>query len=573
MPRSLLTSRRGPSALVALLLAAGLAACGGSSGSDGGGAVVDGSGGGSAATTSGGGGSGGTLVIGAEQEPDCADWVSVCAGNIWGTYIMQATTLPTAFDTRKEGDAWALVPSDVLAGEPEVAVRGGRQTITYRIDPDAVWSDGEPISSADFAYTALQIRDGEGIFDKSGYDLIESVDTPDEQTAVVRMRTTYGPWRSLFGGNYNILPEHLLRGRDRNKAMKDGYSFSGGPWKIEKWQKGNSVTLVPNDRYWGEKPKFDKVVFQFIPDTAAAFQALKSGQVEALYPTPQLDAVSQIEAGIPNTRVEVDAVNGNLEALWMNNSRFPLDDPAVREAISYAVDRRAIVERLYGALGVREPAQSFVTPLNGAFAGSDFEVFEPDQAKVDELMEGAGWSRGSDGIWAKDGREAEMTIVSLAGNKRRELTEQVLQQQLADAGFRLTIRNTTAADLFAKVAPSGSFQLGLWTLIDTYPEPSLSASLSSTSIPTKANGNSGINFFRIDIPGLDDLLRTVDVSIDQDERRAASLEADRLIAEAVPSLPIATVPNVLMTSESLGGPISINPSEGPFWNLEEWTRG
>jgi peptide/nickel transport system substrate-binding protein len=188
-------------------------------------------------------------------------------------------------------------------------------------------------------------------------------------------------------------------------------------------------------------------------------------------------------------------------------------------------------------------------------------------------MEGAGWSRGSDGIWAKDGREAEMTIVSLAGNKRRELTEQVLQQQLGDAGFRLTIRNTTPADLFAKVAPSGSFQLGLWTLIDTYPEPSLSASFSSTSIPTKANGNSGINFFRIDIPGLDDLLRTVDVSIDQDERRAASLEADRLIAEAVPSLPIATVPNVLMTSESLGGPISINPSEGPFWNLEEWTRG
>lgn len=568
MPRSILTLRRGQTALVALLLAVGVGACGGSSGS--GTAVVDGAGGSAGGA---GGARGGTLVVGAEQEPDCADWISVCAGNIWGSYTMQTTTLPTAFDTREAGGSWALVPSDVLAGEPKVEVRGGKQTITYEIDPRAVWSDGEPISSADFAYTASQIRDGEGIFDKTGYDLIEKVQTPDEKTAVVTLRTTYGPWRALFGGSYSILPEHLLRGRDRAKIMKDGYSFSGGPWKIQKWQKGTSVTLVPNDEYWGDKPKLDKVVFQFIPDTAAAFQALKSGQVQALYPTPQVDAISQIKAGIPNTRVQVDADTGNLEALWMNNARFPLDDPAVRKALAYTVDRKAIVERLYGPLGVSDPAQSFVTPLVGAFAGSDFSVFSHDPAKVEETMKGAGWARDGDGMWAKDGRAASLSITSLAGNKRRELTEQILQQQLADAGFKLTIRNTTPAEIFSKIAPAGDFQLGLWTLIDQYPEPALSASFSSTAIPTKANGNSGINFYRVDVPGLDALLRTVDTSTDQEERRAASLEADKLIAQAVPSLPIATVPNVLMTSDSLGGPISINPSEGPWWNLEEWTRG
>lgn len=567
MPRSRLTLRRGSLALAALTLTAGLSACGGSSGSSG---AIDGAG--TSAAASNGGARGGTLVIGAEQEPDCADWISVCAGSIWGSYTMQVTTLPTAFDTRKQDGKWALVPSAVLDGEPRVTVKGGQQVIRYRINPKAVWSDGKPISSADFAYTATQIRDGKGIFDKTGYDQIASVATPNARTAVVTLKSTYGPWRQLFGGTYSLLPAHLLKGKDRAKIMKDGYSFSGGPWKIQSWKKGTSVTLVPNDRYWGSKPKLDKVVFQFIPDTAAAFQALKSGQVQSLYPTPQLDSLSQIKAGVPNTKLSVDPESGNLEALWMNNAKFPFDDPAVRKAVAYAVDRKAITKRLYGPLGVEDPAQSFLTPLVGAFAGTDFSAYALDPGKVEATMTAAGWKKGGDGIWAKNGKPAAFTIVSLAGNKRRELTEQILQQQFATAGFTMKIKNTTPAELFSKVAPPGDFQLGLWTLVDQYPEPSQSATFSSKSIPTAKNDFSGINFIRADIPGVDRLLETVDTSTDEAARRTASIAADKLIAAAVPSLPIAVVPNILMTSDSVGGPVSINPAEGPWWNLEDWTR-
>ncbi len=561
MPRVFPMVRPLLAVVAALGAAATVAACGGSS------SPTNGS-----APTS-GGHAGGTLVIGAEQEPDCADWISVCAGAIWGNYTMAVTTLPTAFDTRKVDGVWKLVPSSVLDGEPTVRSKGREQVITYKINPKAVWSDGTPISSDDFKYTALQIRDGEGVFDKTGYDQIKSVQTPDQRTAVVTLASTYGPWRQLFGGSYTLLPAHLLKGKDRNKVMRDGYSFSGGPWKIQSWKKGTSVTLVPNDRYWGEKPKLDKVVFQFIPDTAAAFQALKSGQVQALYPSPQLEAVAQIKAGVPNTNVQVDPVSGSLEGLWMNNAAFPLDDPAVRKALAYAIDRKAIVQRLYGALKVTEPAQSFVTPLVGGFGGSDFSQYALDLGKVDALMQGAGWAKDGDGIWTKDGKQAAFTIVSLAGNKRRELTEQILQQQLAAAGFALKIKNTTPAEIFSKLAPKGQFQLGLWTLIDQVPEPTLAASFASSSIPTAENQYSGINFMRTDVPGLDAQLDTIDTSTDDAARRQASKEADQLINDAVPSLPIAVLPNILMTSTSVRGPISINPAEGPWWNLEDWTRG
>lgn len=517
---------------------------------------------------------GGSIVIGAEQEPDCADWIATCAGSIWGSYIMRTPTMPSAFETRKVDGDWKLVPSGLLDGEPEVKMTDdGKQVITYKINPEAVWSDGEPITGEDFVYTGLEIRDGDDIFDKTGYSLIDTIEAPDEKTAVVTMKEEYGLWRVLFSGDYQVLPSHLLKGKDRAAIMKDGYDFSGGPWKIEAWVKGTSVTLVPNENYWGEQPKLDKVTFQFITDTAAAFQALKSGQVQALYPTPQLDAISQIEAGVPNTNIKVEPETGNSEALWINNEAFPFDDVAVRKALAYSVDRPAIVEKLYGKLGVTDVQQSFLTPLNAAFSATEFDKYTLDLEKVDELMTGAGWAKNGSGIWAKAGKAASFRVTTMAGNKRRELTEQILQAQLKDAGFELNIANVSAAELFSELAPKGDFELGIWTLIDTVPEPTLSASFDSSAIPSEANGYSGINFVRADVPGLNALLETVEQSVDTAKRKEASLKAESLIADNVISLPVATVPNILMTNERVGGPLEINPSEGPFWNLQEWTLG
>lgn len=512
---------------------------------------------------------GGEVVIGAEQEPDCVDWIATCAGSIWGTYMMQIPTIPTVFQTRLVDGEWTPVPSDLLTEEPVAETSGTGQTITYKINPDAVWSDGTPITSADFEYTALQVRDGDDIFDKTGYDRISAIDASDPQTVVVTLDTPYAGWRTLFSV-YGVLPAHLLEGKDRAAIMTDGYDFSGGPWKIESWDRGTSATLVPNENYWGEKPNLDKVTYLFLPDTTAAFQALKSGQVDVLYPSPQLDAISQIESGLPGINSQVDSRSGSLEAVWFNNDAFPFDSKAVRQAVAYSIDREAIVERLFGALGVDTPQQSFNSPIVGAYAAEDFSIYTQDLDKVTELMESDGWSKNSDGIWEKGGQTATFSMETLAGNKRRDLTTQVLQAQLAEAGFEMTINSVTPADLFGTIAPEGDFQSGLWALVDTFPDPTLSSSFLSTNIPSADNGFSGINFYRVSIPELDPLLDQVDTELDVDARIAVSKEADAVIADYVPSLPLDTVPLVLLWSEKIGGPLEINPVEGPFWNLAEW---
>ena len=132
---------------------------------------------------------GGDLVIGAEQEPDCVDWISSCAGSSWGYWMMGVTTMPRAFDVVETGDGWDYEPSILLEGEPELSE--DPQTVTYQISEDAVWSDGEPITSTDFKYTWEQITTGEDIYDTTGYANIESVDDSDPKFAVVTISEPY----------------------------------------------------------------------------------------------------------------------------------------------------------------------------------------------------------------------------------------------------------------------------------------------------------------------------------------------------------------------------------------------
>lgn len=358
---------------------------------------------------------------------------------------MQIQTVPQVFDVRLKGGNWTPAASNLMAPEPTTKQVGGRQQITYRLNPKAVWSDGKPITSADLKYTALQVRDGKAIFDKSGYDRITSISTPGATTAVVTLRSPYGNWKQLFGAGYGVLPAHLLQGKDRDAVMKDGYSFSGGPWKIASWKKGVSVTLVPNDRYWGPEPHLDKVTFQFASDTSAAVQAFAGGTFDALCPTPQLTTVDQIKTLGGAAHMQVQSQTGNLQALWLNNARFPFDSAAVRKAFAYSVDLEAIVKRLFGSYGVTAPAQSFRSPLVSRYASTDFSGYKPEAAKAEQPMKADGWTKDGSGYWTKNGKEAAFAVTSPAGNQSREPTEQILQAQLAEAGFRVTIKNRSAS--------------------------------------------------------------------------------------------------------------------------------
>jgi peptide/nickel transport system substrate-binding protein len=559
--------RRTPVRLLIAGLAAAtvLAACGSSSKNS------SGSGGGATTSFSGTVPQGGAITIGAEQEADCWDWISICAGASWGLWVGQINTVPFAFVAEGVGPDLKNEPGPVLAGMPTMTPTPV-QTITYKINPDAVWSDKVPITCADFQYTEDQIQNGKDIYDRTGYTDIASVTCPDAKTVVVKYQPgkTYASWQSLFAGNYGILPSHLLKGKDRDALMKDGYNWSGGPF-FAKWNKGESVVLTPNPNYWGPKPHLTRVTFKLLSDTSAEFQAFKSGQVAMIYPQPQIDVVQAIQQGLPDANSVYNSKTASVEALWINNQKAPFTDKAFRQAFAYAIDRNAIVNRLFGPLGVTQAVNSLNPYVVKQYSNPDaYSNYKLDLDKVNSLMTGAGWTKGSDGIWAKGPLKASFTIQSTTGNKRRELTETVMQQMLKTAGFDMKIANQKSSDLFGQTLPQGDFQVSLFTNSLTSPVPTNCSLFCSKNIPTPANGNSGNNWFRVNIPQLDPLLSSVDTSLDESTRMQDGAQADNIMADNQVTLPLDPLPDIVIWSKKLVGPIGDNSIEGPWWNLNQW---
>jgi peptide/nickel transport system substrate-binding protein len=510
---------------------------------------------------------GGDITLGAEQEDPCMDWINACSNSAWGVYTVQTNVMPRAYDYTDSG----YKPSILLTG-PATLVTTPNQVVTYHINPAAVWDDNSPITSHDFKYTADQINNGQDINDKTGYNQISNVDDTDPHTAVVTFSKPYPNWKVLFGGFYGVLPSHLLEGKDRNALMKDGFTFSGGPWKLDHWTKGTEVKLVPNPNYWGKKPNLSSVTFKFIIDTAAEQQDYRSGQILASY--PQAQPGGEALKGTPGTYF--DALSGlSYEGLWFNVEKAPLDSKAVRQALAYATDRNAIVAQLFAPIQPDiKPIQSWYTPAYGAAYSTPFSKYSVNLGMVNTLMTGDGWTKGSDGIWAKNGTKATLELKTTTGNKRRQLTAQIVQTQWQAAGFGLTITQEKSGVLFGTDLPGGTFQVALYAQTPTDNDPAACNLWCSKNIPTQANGNNGQNYDRINDANLDKVWSDTDTNLDDAARVQDAIQGQANLAELMPALPVDPFPDILViNSDKLGtqqGTFQHNFAYGPFTYLNYW---
>lgn len=498
---------------------------------------------------------GGTLVLGAGGEPACADWYLPCGNNIWGIRTMALQTLPTPMEF-VDGQ---YRPSSLLAGEPTVDV-GPPQRVTYRINPRAVWSDGTPITSADFRYSWEQGKAA----NFRGMGEIAGVDDGDPRTAVVTWTNPSASWRDRFRP---LLPKHLLEGKDRNAEMKDGYRFSGGPWLIDHWTKGQEVKLVRNPRYWGTPAHLDSVVFRVITDSAAYQQAYKTGQVDAVFLTAALSESVELKS-VADTAFEVSP-SLTYAIFVLNSKRPPLDSKAVRQALAYATDRDAIAKNLLATLQPDVRAtQAVMSPANTEWYSEPFARYRKDLTRVNELMRADGWSRGADGFWAKEGNTARVEISIASGLRVAELGAQILHSQWREAGFDASINVTTNTALGGELVPRGNYQVVYASVAPGSADPELCPSYCSRNVPTEANRFQGGNVSRISSPALDDALERVNTELDPGRRRELVRRAQEALADEVAVLPFAGMLDVFVSRNTkVGGPVSSTPA---FLRLSEW---
>jgi peptide/nickel transport system substrate-binding protein len=330
---------------------------------------------------------------------------------------------------------------------------------------------------------------------------------------------------------------------------------------------------VPNERYWGPKPKLEQVTFVPRTDQATEVNSLLSGEVSVIFPQPTVTMRSQFEkAG--NVEFVVGA-GTTYEGLWPNHSKPPLNDKAVREALAYAVDRQAVVDTIIKPINPDAEVLNCTgwVPTVGEWCdGTDFEDFTYDADKAKGILQGAGWQLGSDGIFAKGGQRLSIQFSTTTGNKGREDTQALLKEKAKAAGIDLVIQNFEAGNLFENKLPKLDYMLAEYAQIAS-PDPSVTSLYLCDQIPKDANQFSGQNFNAWCNEEADAAIKAADKEIDVPKRVELTHKIGDLAREDIVWIPLYQKPLITAwRSDRVGGPIgdyTINPLSS-FYKMNEW---
>ena len=377
---------------------------------------------------------------------------------------------------------------------------------------------------------------------------------------MVHYREVYAPYAIQFFRG--ALPRHILEGRDIDHATDYNRNPLGtGPYRVAEWRTGEYILLERVPNYWrGDSlPKIRRLLFKFLTNTNTRINQLKSGEVHLIgtVPLDKAREVREIEG------ITLHSMTGNsYELVNLNQRNFPaFGDIRVRRAIMHAIDRDLIVRTILDGLApvVHGPIQS----LSWAFT-DDVRHYEYDPNRARELLEAAGWSdTDGDGIRERDGRAFSFTLITQAGFATRENIAQTIQQQLRAVGLDMQIRliDGTAISSFWF---EGRFDAMLhWWVMPADPEITLFFA-GDRAPPAGRN----INYFSHE--QLTRVLYASDRTVDVEERRRLLQEAQRIIAEQLPEIPLYNVTRIDAVPANLVN-FKGNPTNtGIFWNVHEW---
>ena len=522
--------------------------------------------------------SGGTLVLAIAQWPECINPVTSCANASWAVWSVFVHYLPRLMELDVTN---TYVASSLLVEAPSVENGGlvtaddGTFTLTYRLNPDAVWSDGTPITSTDIWFTWRAALDTTGTLSTIGVDLITDVDHSDPHTAVMTFSEPYAPWPTLFGG---LLPAHEL-GPDTDIADKwnDEITVSGGPWLQAEWNQDQHI-MEPNRSYWDAEriPLVDRVVMVPREDTDSQLLAVQTGEAMAALPQPFPGARQRIGGDL----TYVVGEGTYMEGLWINQDaperRFEISG-ALRRALIYALDRQQIAEAALGTI-VPEPEVLQCAGWNpgfGPWCRDDFGRYTQDAAKVTELLESEGWTRPDpDGLWVNpDGEELVLTWNTVAGNKRREDVQALVVEMTAPLGIGWDIVNYDPGELFQNRLPVMNYGPIALFANSTNPDPSVAGLYDIDSIPAQDNEYVGQNYTAYRNQEASDLGFAIDAEVDPAARLELVHELSEILADDVPWIPLYILPNMLVwdTTAVAGAGAYVSSPYSGFFDIYDWT--
>ncbi|MDP7173861.1 MAG: peptide ABC transporter substrate-binding protein [Alphaproteobacteria bacterium] len=468
------------------------------------------------------------------------------------SYVLNTTMRPlTTYD-----QDWTLVcmlcvdlPTieNGMAEREELENGGTGVAVTYRIHPDATWGDGTPVTSGDAVFTWKAGRNEmAGFAGLEGFRRTLSVEVIDDKTFVMhgdRLTYTYNAANGFY-----LLPAHLEAepfaepAEYRHRTLYDtdptnpGLYF--GPYRVRDVVSGSHVVLEPNPTWYGPPPAFKRVVIRVIENTAALEANLLSGEID--YVAGELGFSVDQAMSFERRKIAgfvVDYKPGLIyEHLDVNLDNPILAEPTVRLALIISIDRQLLSEQLFG--GHQPVAHSNINPLDRIYSET-VPNHAYDRERAAALLDEAGWTSGGDGVRRNAaGEKLTFPLMTTAGNKSRELVQQVLQSQWRKVGIEAVIRNEPARVFFGEtMTKRANPGLSMYAWLSA-PEAVPLSTLRSDQIPQESNGWSGQNFPGYRSDRMNELIDAIEIELDPAARLPMWAELQALYATDLPALPL-----------------------------------
>jgi len=529
---------------------------------------------------------GGTVTLILPEEPANLNYFLADAAIV--RQAADATSMTGLATINEDGNFVAVLAEDL----PTLENGGLSQdylTVTWKLKPDLKWSDGEPLTSDDIKFTVevLSTPDSGALVGTTGFDLITSVETPDDQTAVLTYSSPYPGYIDQFA--YGLFPRHATGApADMLNWEWNRSPVSAGPFIVSDWASGESITMTRNPYYFEEgKPYLDSLVFRVVPEPAAQTAMMMNSEAQVhLWPGETPEEY--------NTLLEGTAAYATVPGIWNMSVDFNLSAPfdgdptaaaphpilgdlRVRQAIASAID--------YDTL-IKDVTDGITSPSTNPFAYGWYQCdlprpFPYDVEKANQLLDEAGWVMGDDGIrvaqgamYAKDGTRLALELQGYTAFDPLQRTEEFIVENLKAVGVEARIQNYDFSIIFGTYEDNSPRAVGDFDMLifdrgfTTEPQSYNFDAYHSSRIPTAENPTGG-NYFRWINPEVDAALETAGSSFDIETRKDAYCTVAEQVNKDLPQIYLYVFIDGYGYADNLTG-YTPNTWGSMSWSSQNW---
>jgi len=397
-------------------------------------------------------------------------------------------------------------------------------TFTFTLAPNVTFHDGTTFDADDVKFTFDRILAPDSLnAQKALYEPIESVTVVDPHTVAIKLKRPTGDFLFNIGRGDAVIVAPESAATNATKPI------GTGPFKFVQWDKGSRIVLAKNDAYWGKPVALTKATFVFIPDAAAATNALLAGDVDGIK-NISTDTVAIFE-GNPQFKVLVGTTEGET-VLATNNAKKPFSDLKVRQAMAHAIDRKAIIDGAQNGFGT--PIGSHFSPVHPYYI--DLTGTYPfDLVKAKELLTEAGYP---------DGFSATL---KLPPTQYARLSGQIIASDFAKIGIKLEQINVEWAQWLEDVFTKHDYDLSIVAHVEPF------------DIGIYANPD---YYFGYNDPEFQEIMKKLNATVDDAARKDLAIQAQKRLAEQAVNGFLFEFPQVGVWNAKIEGQWQNAPIEG-----------